>query len=109
MKSWEQKPNFLNFIIASLPYPSTCHGDDYIEPKNLREQMVKNGAQLNPKKGDIIASSLKDPRFPGWLGWQKFKLGDNETMQVHYVGNKYFPSWYPLSLWFDYKIKYHKK
>lgn len=61
-------------------------------------------AVSNPYGGKVIVRNLGDSRFPGWLGWQKYSYS-NYGIDVHYVGNKLFPRWYPFSPWFDYKIK----
>lgn len=84
---------------AMLPYPSTGKG-----PSNLKEQLVMGEAIDNSTSGKVIISNLGDSRFPGWLGWQKYSYKKYE-IEVHYIGNKFFPRWYPFSPWFDYKIK----
>ncbi len=83
-----------------LPYPSTGN-----EPSNLKEQLVMEEAMSNPTSGKVIVKSLNDSRFPGWLGWQKYSYS-KYGINVHYVGNRFFPSWYPFSMWFDYKIRF---
>lgn len=57
-----------------------------------------------PKKGQVIESSLGDRRMPGWLVWQKY-IYRSGGVDVHYVGNRFFPKWYPLQPWFDFKLK----
>lgn len=69
--------------------------------------MALNTAKSNPSLGKSSGFSLGDSRFPSWLGWEKYYYS-TDGVQIHYVGNKYFPSWFPFAPWFDYKIKYHK-
>ena len=82
-----------------LPYPSTGR-----EPSNLKEQFVMREATSGLSNGTVIMKGLKDSRFPGWLGWQKYQYKDYDIC-VHYIGNRFFPKWYPFSTWFDLKIK----
>lgn len=49
-------------------------------------------------KGKVIIASLKDPRMPGWLGWQKYSITGDEV-DIHYVGHRFLPTR------FDYKLK----
>lgn len=91
----------------TLPYPSTCHSPDYTTPKDLKEQMILNTAKSQPSLGVSSGIRLGDPRFPSWLGWEKYYY-TSDGVQIHYVGNRFFPNGYPFSPWFDYKIKYHK-
>ena len=89
-----------------LPYPSTAKYPDYTSPENLKDQMALNTAKTQPSLGYSSGKSLGDPRFPSWLGWEKYYYS-SEGIQIHYIGNRFFPNWYPFSPWFDYKIKYH--
>ena len=83
-----------------LPYPSTGNTGS-----NLNEQLAIGEASSNPSSGKVLSNiKMSDPRMPSWLGWQKYSYSVN-GMQVHYVGNRFFPNWYPYSPWFDYKIK----
>lgn len=67
----------------------------------------KYRALSNPDKGSVVPITMHDPRMPGWLGWTKyqlsFPLSDGTSITIHYVGNRYFPSW--LSPYFDFKFK----
>ena len=84
----------------TLPYPSTGNTGS-----NLNHQLAIEEASSNPNAGNVISNiKMKDPRMPYWLGWQKYSYKVN-GMDVHYVGNRLFPKWYPYSPWFDYKIK----
>ena len=84
----------------TLPYPSTGNTGS-----NLNQQLAIEEASSNPNAGHVISNiKMKDPRMPYWLGWQKYSYRVN-GMDVHYVGNRLFPKWYPYSPWFDYKIK----
>ena len=87
---------------ASLPYPSTGDGT----PQNLKEQMAMSS---DPKAGKAIERiKMSDPRMPNWLGWQKYEQViplSNGKIIIHYVGNRFFPNWYFLKPWFDFKFK----
>ncbi|MEG2267836.1 MAG: RHS repeat-associated core domain-containing protein [Acinetobacter sp.] len=77
-----------------LPYPSTGR----TIPTNLKEQMKYEHVIRDGIQGNVIIAHLKDPRMPGWLGWQKYSIrGDG--VDIHYVGNRLLP------IRFDYKIK----
>ena len=83
-----------------LPYPSTGNTGS-----NLNEQLAIGEASSNPSSGKVLSNiKMSDPRMPSWLGWQKYSYSVN-GMQVHYVGKRFFPNWYPNSPWLDYKIK----
>ena len=77
-------------------YPSTGR----TTPRTIKEQMKFRDVIQNRVPGRVIIASkkFKDPRMPGWLGWQKYSVyGDG--VDIHYVGNKYIPAL------FDYKFK----
>ena len=83
-------------IPQTTPYPSTGRS----EPQNLNEQVGMNLAKANANAGAVIMKSLKDPRMPGWLGWQKYQIKFSGTgVNIHYVGNKIIP------IFFDFKFK----
>lgn len=85
---------------AIYPYPSTER-----KPENLNEQIVMKDAMTH-SVDDKKIKNTDDTRFPGWLGWTKYSHRDKPSkIEIHYIGNRYFPRWYPFSPWFDFKVK----
>jgi len=90
---------------SMLPYPSTGNSS----PQNLEQQLAMKEAKLNPTNHSSFTINMKDPRMPGWLGWQKYtqlvKFKSGIHFDIHYVGNKYLNWIKVLATWFDFKIK----
>ena len=90
---------------SMVPYPSTGNPN----PQNLKEQLALKEAKLNPANHSSFTIYMKDPRMPGWLGWQKYtqviNFNSGLKFDIHYVGNKWLNWMKFFSVWFDYKIK----
>ena len=78
-----------------FPYPSTGR----TQPENLKEQMLyQNATKGNTQGAKMIIQSLKDPRMPGWMGWQKYEMKESDVI-IHFVKHRYLP------VSFDFKLK----
>ena len=84
-------------IGSMLPYPSTGHNTTDHPCGNI----MMNTVEKYPNSGEVIIKNLKDPRFPGWLGWQKYQIASN-FYTIHYIGNRWLPAWF--GIWFDFKF-----
>ena len=93
----------LSYIYCGANMAYLSRGDNC---SNLKEQLALEEAECNPTNGRVInmKEPMKDPRTPHWLGWEKYAY-NIEGVEVHYVGNKFFPKWYPFSPWYDFKVK----
>ncbi len=79
---------------------------DNTQPNNLKSSITMNAAKKYPNSGTSLYGKvpMRNPKMPGWLGWTKYQMSfDGNT--VHYVGNRYFPKWYPFQMWYDFKLK----
>ena len=80
-----------------LPYPGT--GISNVSDPN--GNIMMNYARKFPKSGDVIITKLNDPRFPSWLGWQKYQIYSYDYT-IHYIGNKWLNSLF--GVYFDFKF-----
>ncbi len=93
-----------SYIVAGSIYPYPTTGNT--QPNNLKSSITMNAAKKYPNSGTSLYGKvpMRDPKMPGWLGWTKYQMSfDGNT--VHYVGNRYFPKWYPFQMWYDFKLK----
>lgn len=62
----------------------------YYDGSRLIKEEVKDASNDALIRTLVFIKSNMDPRFLGWLGWQK-NTYYNHSIEIHYVGNRLLP------------------
>ena len=76
---------YLPGLPSTAPVPLGRENTGRTVPKNLHEQLAMTEVRSNPA-GDIIPLKVGDSRWPGEMGWVKFRQ-DVNGVEIHYVKN----------------------